>query len=612
MQQGPVEWGSDGTPRSPRFDDVYRPASGGLEQARHVFLEGCGLPQAWRGQPQWRVLETGFGLGLNFLATWHAWRNDSQRPRLLHFVSVEAWPVRPDDLRRSVEAYPELQPLADQLAREWWGLLRGVHRIAFDNGQVLLTLCVGDVRDMLRQLQFQADSVFLDGFNPRSNAEMWELSTLKGVARLVRRGAGVATWTAAGDVRRDLAQCGFQVEKTEGVPPKRHSLRGRYDPAWEPKGAPAGNTHTPGRCAVIGAGLAGAATAASLARRGWQVQVFDAAQTPAAGASSLPAGLMEPHQSPDDNLLSRLTRAGVRATLQQAQELLRAGGDWQLTGALEYRMDDARPVPSLGEQLLPWTREASAEEKAQAGLEMLRPAWWHDKAAWIKPAALVRAWLAHPAIAWHGGRRISRLARDAAQWRLLGEDGVELARTDLVVVAAAYASGPLIGDRLALHPVRGQVSWSFERPDTLPACPVNGNGHFLPAVPLEAGTAWLSGSTYGRGDTGTDIRAEDHAANLQRLQVLLPGAAAQLAGVFAAGRVQGWAGVRCTSGDRRPLVGLLEPGLAVSTAMGSRGLTFAALCAELLAARLHGEPLPLEGKLAEALSPGRQVRATAA
>jgi tRNA 5-methylaminomethyl-2-thiouridine biosynthesis bifunctional protein len=88
-----VSWDDDGTPRSPRFDDIYRSAAGGLEQAQHVFLDGSGLGAAWAGRARWRVLEAGFGLGLNFLATWHAWRCDPQRPRLLHFVSIEAWPV---------------------------------------------------------------------------------------------------------------------------------------------------------------------------------------------------------------------------------------------------------------------------------------------------------------------------------------------------------------------------------------------------------------------------------------------------------------------------------------------------------------------------------------
>ena len=104
----PVDWLADGTPRSPRFDDFYRRGTGGLAQAREVFLKGCGLPQAWAGQAQWRILETGFGLGLNFLATWQAWKNDPARPRILHFVSVEAWPVAAEDLVRSVNAWPEL------------------------------------------------------------------------------------------------------------------------------------------------------------------------------------------------------------------------------------------------------------------------------------------------------------------------------------------------------------------------------------------------------------------------------------------------------------------------------------------------------------------------
>ena len=93
-------------PRSPRFDDIYHSETGGLAQARHVFLGGCGLPGAWAGKPQWRILETGFGLGLNFLTAWQAWRDDPPRPRLLHFVSVEAWPVRPQDLLRAPRPTP--------------------------------------------------------------------------------------------------------------------------------------------------------------------------------------------------------------------------------------------------------------------------------------------------------------------------------------------------------------------------------------------------------------------------------------------------------------------------------------------------------------------------
>lgn len=552
----PVQWQPDGTPRSARFDDIYRSRSGGLEQARHVFLQGCALPDAWAGRAQWRILETGFGLGLNFLAAWRAWKDDPRRPRMLHFVSVEAFPVAAEDILRSVREYPALLPLAQELAAQWFGLAPGAHRLSFEQGRVLLTLHVRDARDMLRGEPFAADCVFLDGFDPQRNPQMWDRDLLKAMARHCRRGTRLATWTVAGEVRRSLAECGFDVRKAGGLPPKRHCTQAVFDPRWEPKGSHAMDEVQAGDAIVVGSGLAGAAAAASLARRGWQVTVLDAGDSPAAGASGLPVGLLAPHTSPDDNLLSRLSRAGVRITLQQARELLREGEDWRPTGVLH---------------------------KAHASAQRL------EHAGWIKPAALVRAWLAQPGIEWRGGTRVTSL---------------EDLNATLVVVAAATASQPLLQGRVTLHAVRGQIAWGLQDSGLqVPDAPVNGNGHFIPSVPQEGGLAWFCGSTYGRGDADASIRAEDTQANLQRLAALLPEVAAQLQGR----RIEAWAGVRCTSADRRPLVGRIEPGLWVSAAMGSRGLTFSALAGELLAAQLHGEPLPTDARLAQALAPLRHA-----
>jgi tRNA 5-methylaminomethyl-2-thiouridine biosynthesis bifunctional protein len=602
----PVEWLPDGTPRSPRFQDIYRSSTGGLEQARHVFLAGCGLPGAWAGHPQWRILETGFGLGLNFLAAWRAWKDDPQRSHLLHFVSAEAWPVAAADLLRSAAPYPELAPLAQALAEQWFGLVPGMHRMVFEQGRVLLTLFVGDVKDALRQQPFDADSIFLDGFAPQHNAAMWELHTLKAVARHCRRGTCVATWTVAGEVRRDLTQCGFMVEKTEGLAPKRHSLKGVFAPAWEPRGLRPVRAVVPGRCVVVGSGLAGASVAASLARRGWQVTVLDEADAPASGASSLPAGLLAPHFSVDDNLLSRLSRSGVRATLQQARALLRHGEDWQASGVLEHRVQDAADDPrrlaaSTPEAAQDWSRPADPRQKAAALLDSGAVAYWHQQGCWIKPAALVQAWLAQPGVSWRGHAKVHRLGRFEDCWRLFDAHDRELDRADLVVIAAAHASATLLDGRLELQPVRGQVSWGEQRTQEVPPFAVNGNGHFIPNVPVGNAIAWFCGSTYGRGETDLAPRKADHQENLTRLGSLLPAVEQQLAAEFSGRAVKAWTGVRCASTDRRPLLGELEPGLWVSTAMGSRGMTFAVLCAELLAARLHGEPLPLERRLAAAL-----------
>jgi tRNA 5-methylaminomethyl-2-thiouridine biosynthesis bifunctional protein len=636
-----VQWLPDGTPHSPRFDDPYhsRGADGasGLTQAREVFLGGCGLPKAWQGQATWTVLETGFGLGLNFLATWDAWRADPQAPPRLHYVAVEAWLPGPDDLLRSAAPFPELHALARELAGQWPGLLPGWQCLRLDGGRVQLTLGVGDGRAQLREQRFMADSVYLDGFDPARNPDLWDVHMLKAVAQLCRRGTGVATWTVAHTVRDALAQCGFVVEQAESAPSQRQRLQGRWDPPWtlrSPRPArnepaswlAAGPDATPRRALVIGAGLAGSSCAFSLARRGWSVTVLDRGEVPAAGASGLPAGLVAPHVSPDDRPLSRLTRAGVRATLQRAHLCLREGIDWAPSGVLEHRVKDSRDLPPSwrgpDSPAAGWSRPATADELAQAGLASDRPAHWHARAGWIRPAALVRAQLQVPGIDWRGGQRVARLARVGGEWLALDARGQPLGSAPLLMVAAGYDSLALLQasgtSTPPLHPLRGQIAWGLMPSPSLavanaaaplPPFPVNGLGSLIAGVPTDEGPAWYLGSTFERDCAEAVLRPEDTALNRDKLRALLPRAELALAPQFDAETVRTWAGVRCTVPDRVPVLGPLDafaaPGLWVCTAMGARGITLSVLCGELAAAWLEAEPLPLDRRLAAMLAAGR-------
>ena len=248
---------------------------------------------------------------------------------------------------------------------------------------------------------------------------MWSLDTLKAVTRLCRREA--RPWRPGPSPAPCGATCSpaaGRVEKRPGLPPKRECLAGVYAPAWTVKGLDgAATSPRPRDCIVIGAGLAGAAAAAaSLARRGWRVRVLDIAAGPATGASDLPAGLLAPHQSPDDNLLSRLSRAGVRVTLQEAEQHLARGLEWDRTGVLEWRGDDRGPLPELGGALAVWSREATDAQKRAGGAACGRR-MVAQNAAWIEPAALVRLWLREPGVRFAGGRKVARLRRDG-QWVL--------------------------------------------------------------------------------------------------------------------------------------------------------------------------------------------------
>ena len=655
----PVQWLPDGTPHNRRFNDRYRGDGdhglGGILQARHVFLGGCGLPDAWRAAPRWTLLETGFGLGLNFLATWQAWRADPQAPQVLHYVAVDAWPPTADDLQRSVAPYPELAPLAQELAARWAGLLPGFHRLAFDEGRVLLTLCIGEVRAMLRELRFEADSVYLDGFTPALNPDMWDPHTLKAVSHLCRRGTRVATWTIARSVRDALAQNGFLVEKAPGLPPKRDCLRATWDPPWNPRRPePAPVAPWLGgdrRAFVIGAGLAGASAAFSLAQRGWQVTVLDRAPSPAAGASGLPAGVVAPHVSPDDRLLSQLSRSGVSATLARAAELLSEEGEaWAACGVLERRLKDSRDLPADWlEPVSPghaWSRAADAAQRSAASLGDNSPAHWHARGGWVRAPALVAAMLAAPGISWRGEAPVAALRYEpglaslpteqpgpgeisssdhAAQtrpggWTALAADGTVLAQAPVVVVAAGFDSLDLLASAdapaLPLNPLRGQllVGPMPDAPHPLPPFPVNGLGNFISGVPVDGTPSWVLGSSFERDCREAVLREADTQKVAANLAVLLPASAATLAPQIASGAARAWAAVRCTVPDRLPVVGAVDaaglPGLFVSTGMGARGMTLAVLCGELLAAQLAAEPLPVPLRHARALAPQRLLRAS--
>src|SRR3569833_1889390 len=151
---------ADGVPFAAAYGDVYHSADGGLAQARHVFLGENRLPQRWARRERFVILETGFGLGLNFLATWDAWRRDPQRPRQMHYVAVEKPPFQPADLARLHATWPERDALSQQLRAAWPPLVPGFHRLLLEQGKLVLTLVFGDIADCLPRIDAAAEAIY--------------------------------------------------------------------------------------------------------------------------------------------------------------------------------------------------------------------------------------------------------------------------------------------------------------------------------------------------------------------------------------------------------------------------------------------------------------------
>ena len=107
VQPATVRWTASGAPVATAFDDVYYSQDNGLEESRHVFLQGNDLPQRWHSHPwpHFCIGELGFGTGLNFLLTWQAWRElPASRPDL-HYLAIEKHPLSPADLGAALVAW---------------------------------------------------------------------------------------------------------------------------------------------------------------------------------------------------------------------------------------------------------------------------------------------------------------------------------------------------------------------------------------------------------------------------------------------------------------------------------------------------------------------------
>jgi tRNA 5-methylaminomethyl-2-thiouridine biosynthesis bifunctional protein len=544
---------------------------------------------------------------------------------MLHYVALCEKACDASDLISTRANQPSLAGLAEELRRLWFGLLPGFHRFLLDQGQVVLTLCVGEQIGMLRMQQFHADEIVLSSFDSQVVEFTW---LVKALARCCRRGTTLSATGVpqdrAGDLRSALYQHGFAVLRPLEGNLLAHTpclINADFDPAWQLKNnRPALLAErTPGRCTVIGAGLAGASVAYAMARRGWTVTVLDRAAGPAAGASGLPVGLVVPHVSSDDCALSRMSRAGVRLMLQQAEALLTMGQDWGPSGVLERQVGGTPQLPKDWPAAgLEWAVQKHTSDSDTFSANGI----WHHRGAWIKPASLVKAWLEQPGISFRGSAEVANLRRESNSWQLLDDAGYILGTADCVIFANAENAfqllhklkhSDLLLPGLDIHLPKtkgmlGMLNWNWHQdtePDHFPAFPVNGSGSVVPHIPLDGSQAWFMGSTYQPSDQPERCDSANQSINFEHLERLLPELAQHLAPAFASDKLKSWKASRCVTQDRLPAVGPLtnEPqaSLWLCAGLGSRGLSFSVLCAELLAARISAEPWPIEAKLARML-----------
>jgi len=596
-----LTWTPQG-PRSQQFDDIYFSAVDGLAEARAVFLQGCGLPEAWAGRRRFVVGELGFGTGLNIAALLELWSRTRPPQGRLNIFSVEAHPLTKAQAARALASWPDLDEVAGPLLAAWPDARRGFHRLDLDPLGATLDLWIGDAADGLDAWQGAADAWFLDGFAPARNPQMWRQEVLDLVCAHARPGARLATFTVAGAVRRGLAQAGARVEKKPGFGAKRERLE-----AWlEPDSQTRPSRPAPGappRVVIVGAGIAGAALARAFGREGVQVRVIDEGG-PGAGASGNPSALVTPRLDAGLGVAAVLhAEAFARAVRLYACETPHAIIDRGAVQLEQSPRDAARFAkletwdgfgPGALSTLTPAdVGQRLGEAQTPGGLG-------YADALVIRPHIVLTTWLADTDLSV---AEVARLAPLATGWRLLDYRGETIADADVVILAGGPASRRLAPETStsALMAVRGQASWTS---GPYPIGSASGWGGY--AIPTADGGV-LFGSSHERNDWGLDLRAADEAHNLRLLAQGRPALAEAITADLAASPLNARASLRAATPDHLPLAGPLgdRDGLYILAGLGARGFTLAPLLAEHIAAETLGAPSPLQRCVKCAIVPAR-------
>jgi tRNA 5-methylaminomethyl-2-thiouridine biosynthesis bifunctional protein len=641
-----------GLPASQRYGDAYFGDRDAIGESRHVFIDGSALQrrlEAHRGD-RFTLGELGFGTGLNFLLTWQAFDACARAAQRLHYVSIDRHPLRGERLLDCLASLGLSDTRARALASVLPPPVEGVHRRLLAGGRVVLDLYWMDVDDALEELArpgtAAVDAWYLDGFAPSRNSAMWSTSVFEGIARCSAPGATVATYSAAGSVRRGLAEAGFSVSKRPGFGRKRDSLAGtllrRADPApptdtpWdlvEAASAPRTGDHA----LVFGAGLAGCHVAAALARRGWQVQVLDSGRV-AGGASGNAQGLLFNRLSHRRSTLTDFSLAAQLFAHHLYRDafdrgLLLEGRDGDLGGCLQTpppRGDFAATVQALRDLPELATPVSAKQASERLGTRIVEDGLWHPRSGWLCPPRVCAALLATPGVEVIEARGPLQLRRDdaAANWQAVDAAGRCIARSGVAIIAAGSATRSFaVAAGLPLRVARGQTT-------QLPAAGLPPLRHALChrgyIAPARDGEHCI-GATFAPGDEDLSLRPADHHSNLEDLARALPDWAEALRYLDTT-RLAGRAELRCVSPDYLPMIGPVadaggfcerygvlgrdarrlvadrgayRPGLYLATAMGSRGLSYAALGGEIIASQLCGEPHPLGSELLRSVAPAR-------
>lgn len=675
MKSNESLWDKEGQLRSSYFDDIYFSSADGLQETRYVFLEKNNLEKRFSSLNEHQtfiIAETGFGTGLNFLACCYLWKKTAPASAKLHFISTEKFPLDKKVIEKALLPWPELEKGCKQLLEKYPTPTSGSHRCFFENN-ICLSLLIGDANQGLQSLLASlhpdyskplwqgVDAWFLDGFAPAKNPEMWTQELFNTIASLSHKNTTLATFTAAGAVRRGLTQAGFTIKKVSGFGSKREMCVGQFNssstlktktdslPKQERAPWPVIENYSSlsrnKTITVIGGGLAGCHTAQALARQGYQVHLFESQKELAQGASGNQQGVVYGKLSHANDVLSEFNCQALSYCLSYYQEFwqqqtMTAG---ESCGMLQLALNEkevqlAQKISQRFHAFPEFVRYVNKQEaSALANTKLEYPGLYFTQAGWINPRLLCYWLVDHPNIHCHFEMKVTSLKQadssQNSQWEITVENKSAFS-TDAVVITNAYDALQLQQTSdLPIKHIRGQVThYPVTTQSSQLKTVICGEGYIAPAE-----NQHCLGATFNLQETSSKLSGKDHLENLQKLHQQAPHLidttllqASPNSPIIQ--NLEGRVGFRTVTPDYLPIAGAVpikdellarfadlafdakrrinqvgpyHSHLYINIGHGSRGLAYTPICAEVIASLISGSPPPLPRELLRALNPSR-------
>ncbi|WP_299973489.1 bifunctional tRNA (5-methylaminomethyl-2-thiouridine)(34)-methyltransferase MnmD/FAD-dependent 5-carboxymethylaminomethyl-2-thiouridine(34) oxidoreductase MnmC [uncultured Pseudoteredinibacter sp.] len=591
-----IRWEEDQHPICQRFDDYYFSSDNGLEETQHNFIRPSQLESRFKqlGENEvFRLAETGFGTGLNFLTTWQLWQQSNNNSKL-EFYSFEKYPLNRQQLSKALEQWSSLSAEIKQLCEAYPSLTSpGWHRLEFPS--VSLNLFIGDVAEGLKELYHsqhprfaqynrKINAWFLDGFAPAKNPDMWRAEVLQSIAELSMDGASLATFTAASAVRKGLIALGFDMQKSSGYGLKREMMSGSFhEPEIESLNWPESAHNCPHEAPwalalrkkstfkkqvnIIGGGIAACCTARALAEAGFQVRIIERQQALAQEGSGNPQGVLYAKLSHRAENLSQFnlqclhyaqsyyhhfkTQQGIEADLCGVAQLATTEKQCQQQEKLTSYLSQFGCTTDFVQQL-----DARQLSKA-AGVELKHGALYFPLAGWLNPASACNALCQHPNITIHIQQEVQTIERVEGHWECYDKNQSLIHSSDILIIANANEAKRFEQTAgLPLKPVRGQVSYlpATESSNELKTV-ICGQGYIAPANNQQH----CLGASFNLKEQSLELKEQEQYSNLKHLEEDCPsifdaleiGSSTEQNTAALKGRVA----LRCTSPDYLPILG---------------------------------------------------------